>query len=397
MEATVCPACDDPRLRLFHSQDGVPVHSCLLLAGGDEARSFPRGTIRLAFCEGCGFITNTAFDERLQAYSTRYEETQGCSPCFRTFAEELAVRWIERYGLRGKAVLEIGCGKGEFLELVCRLGGNQGIGIDPSFMPGRLELDPSTAARTTFIQDFYSRRYGHLTGDAIVCRHTLEHIHGVRRFMVELRESIGDRDDVVVLFELPDVRRVLEETAFWDIYYEHCSYFSLGSLARLFRATGFEVLDLSLAFDEQYILIEAKPSALPGPTSLPTTPVEDDREVLAKATLAFEESFRHQLREWRAIISSARAQGRRPVIWGSGSKGVAFLTTLGIADEIECVVDINPRKQGMFMAGTGHRIVAPEHLIEHRPDLVVVMNPVYTDEIREMLAGMGLSPELVAV
>jgi hypothetical protein len=29
-----------------------------------------------------------------------------------------------------------------------------------------------------------------------------------------------------VLFELPDVLRVLEEVAFWDVYYEHCSYFT---------------------------------------------------------------------------------------------------------------------------------------------------------------------------
>ena len=44
----------------------------------------------------------------------------------------------------------------------------------------------------------------------------------------------------MVFFELPDTERVLTEAAFWDIYYEHCSYFTPGSLARLFRRTGFE-------------------------------------------------------------------------------------------------------------------------------------------------------------
>ncbi len=388
-----CPACGATSLRMFHEQNGAPVHSCLLLPSQDEARDFPRGAIRLGFCEECGFITNTAFDAQLHSYSNRYEETQGCSPRFQAFARELAAHWVDRYDLHDKLVLEIGCGKGEFLELMCRTGGNRGVGIDPSYIPGRLGEDAT--GEMTFIQDFYSQRYAHLGGDAVICRHTLEHIHPVAEFMRVLREAIGDRTDTIVLFELPDVLRVLEETAFWDVYYEHCSYFSLGSLARLFRATGFEVLDLSLAFDDQYILIEARPSAVPAPGG----PLrgEDDLEALSKAVRHFEQTFAHRLEDWRDDIVAARREGRRVVVWGSGSKGVAYLTTLGIGDEIEYVVDINPNKQGMFMAGTGHRIVGPDFLRDYRPDLVVIMNPVYVEEIRHMLEDMDLAPELVAV
>ena len=81
----------------------------------DEAVSFPRGSLRLAFCGACGFITNTAFDPAPQDYADSYEETQGFSPTFNDFANDLAKRWVERHDLDGKQVLEIGCGKGEFL------------------------------------------------------------------------------------------------------------------------------------------------------------------------------------------------------------------------------------------------------------------------------------------
>mgnify|MGYP003554653687 FL=1 len=41
--------------------------------------------------------------------------------------------------------------------------------------------------------------------------------------------------------------------------------------------------------------------------------------------------------------------------------------------------------------------MAPAFLREVRPDVVIVMNPIYCDEIRADLAAMGLAPEVTAV
>ena len=59
------------------------------------------------------------------------------------------------------------------------------------------------------------------------------------------------------------------------------------------------------------------------------------------------------------------------------------------------MVDINPHKWGRFLAGTGHEIVSPDSLRDTRPDVIVVMNPIYLDEIRTDLATRGLTPHLV--
>ena len=67
-----------------------------------------------------------------------------------------------------------------------------------------------------------------------------------------------------------------------------------------------------------------------------------------------------------------------------------------MGDYVAAAVDINPHKHHCFMPGTGHEVIAPEALAELRPDLVVVMNEIYVEEIRAQLAGMGLHPELVA-
>jgi SAM-dependent methyltransferase len=387
-----CPACGARRLESFYQVQDIPAHSCLLMDSRNEALEYPRGQLELVFCRDCGFITNKCYRPALKAYSPRYEETQHFSECFSRFARVLAQRWVDRYDLRGKTILEIGCGKGEFLDLLCTLGKNRGIGIDPGVRPERLGSEAN--ARIRFIRDYYSEKYRDEIGDAVCCRHTLEHIHEPDELLASIRRSIGARDDVILLFELPDTTRVLREVAFWDLYYEHCSYFTAGSLARLFRRNGFTLLELERDYGDQYLLIAARPGDFDGAAPLP---LEDD----LAATVADVEYFRNihasVLANWRDRLRNSAAQGQRTVLWGGGSKGVAFLTTLGLQNEIDCVVDINPHKQGKFMPGTGHLVVGPEYLRLHVPDVVVLMNPIYRAEIGETLTSMGLAPQIIAV
>ena len=389
----VCPSCEARTMRVFHSEPDVPVNSCLLLSSASDAKAFPRGAIRLGHCTACGFISNTAFDVSNVTYAAAYEETQGFSPRFRAFADQLARRLIDAYDLHGKTILEIGCGKGEFLALLCEIGENRGIGIDPSYID-RAEHEPGPRPDDLHhrpLREAYAEQTA--AADFIVCRHTLEHIHPVADFVRTVRRSIGDRG-TPVFFEVPDAGRVLREVAFWDIYYEHCSYFTPGSLARLFRAEGFGLRSLGLDFDDQYVLLEAGPGGTDAGGPLPG---EDDLEAIARDVDTFERDYAAKVARWKEDLERATANGRRAVVWGSGSKGVAYLTTLGVRDEIPYTVDINPYKQGMYMAGTGQLIVAPEFLKDHRPDVVIVMNPIYLDEIRRDLEAMDIDAELVAV
>jgi len=390
---TTCPSCTGTDLELIATEDSIPVNSCLLLESRDEARDFPTGDMALTICRGCGFCFNAAYDTSKSEYSSRYEETQGYSPKFVEFARSLASRWVDKHDLAGRTVLEIGCGSmGEFLQFMVDAGAGKAIGIDPALNVERIHHE--TPDKFEWIPDFYSESYTHIHADAIVCRHTLEHISQVREFMQMVRRSIGDRTETIVLFELPDVRRVLEEVAFWDVYYEHCSYFSLGSLARLFRSTGFEVIDLDLEYDNQYLVIEARPSTVPAAGS--PLGLEDDMEALLSGADHYRTGYAEILEHWSREFSEQARRGGKSVIWGAGSKGVSFLTNLATHD-IEYAVDINPTKHGFYMAGTGQEIVGPEFLAGYKPDLVVAMNPIYTDEIGADLRKMGLDAELKAV
>ncbi|UCG51276.1 MAG: methyltransferase domain-containing protein [Candidatus Latescibacterota bacterium] len=387
-----CPNCGASGMTSFYKIDKVPVHSCLMVSSEKEARDFPTGNIDLGFCGSCGFVSNMAFDPTVQDYSPLYEDQQCFSPTFNAFARRLAGDLIRKYDLKNKDVVEIGCGKGDFLALICEMGNNRGVGIDPSCVWER--ISSPARDRITIVNDYYSERYSHYSGDMVICRHTLEHIYDTKQFVQTVRNAVGDRAETIVFFEIPDVTIVLENLVFWDVYYEHCSYFSPGSLAYLFRSCGFEVLDLYLDYDDQYLLIDAKPVTS---TSEKRHPLEENLEDAAERVKRFSSAVEGQRERWTALVKNLSHSGTPPVIWGSGSKCVAFLTTLGVADDIGCVIDINPNRHGKFIAGVGKQIMAPGYLKSYEPKSIIVMNPVYRDEISEMVRSMDISAEIMTV
>lgn len=384
---SVCAACERTTLEAFYDAGAVPAHSCVLLPEAAEATEYPMGRVLLAVCRACGFVQNVAFNPSLIDYSQDCEESQAFSPEFTRFARSVAERLVAEHDLVGGTVLEVGCGKGDFLSLLTELGVARGVGIDPGYRPGR-QADP----RLEFIVDFFDERYTHLTGDLVLTRHTLEHVPDVAAFTRHLRDSAAATPGTALFIEVPDVVRVLQEGAFWDIYHEHCSYFSLGSLGRMLRHVGLPASDLQAAFSDQYLLATARPDA-----EAVELAVEEPVDRVLDLAAAFAARVGAVVDHWRHVIGEAAAAGRRPVLWGGGSKAIAFVAALGLDDAISGVVDINPHKQGMFLAGSGLAVIAPDELRRIEPDLVVVMNPIYVDEITAMLGNLGLSPEVDAV
>jgi SAM-dependent methyltransferase len=368
----------------------APTNSCILLSTREEAMAYPRGEIRLAYCSQCGFLSNLAFDSALTEYSGRYEETQAFSPTFNSFHEKLAHDLIAKHDLRQKDVLEIGCGKGEFLKLVCDAGNNRGLGFDPGYSESR--GDASGASRFRVIRDFFSDAHTEHEADFVCSKMTLEHIPRPYEFL-QAAVRVTRRPNGVVFIQVPESLRIVSDCAFEDIYYEHCSYFTAGSLARLFRRLGLNVVSVDIAYDDQYLTVEARHGGEPQMFDS-----VDDLAELTRYISSFKARTDARIHGWREKIDRWAAVGKRVVIWGSGSKGVAFLHAVSAdRDKVACAIDINPYREGYFMPGTGHEIVAPRKLTELRPDAVIVMNRIYVPEIRETLRGMSLSPELVAL
>jgi hypothetical protein len=172
--------------------------------------------------------------------------------------------------------------------------------------------------------------------------------------------------------------------------YPHVSYFSAPALVGLLGRAGYEVERVDRRFGGQYLSVEARASDAP----VRGVPRAEIDAFVAQARTAAA-TLDRELDEARVRVDAARSQGRETALWGAGAKAVTFMALLD--RRVDAMVDINPRKLGSFLPGSGVAIEAPATLAAHRPEVVFVLNPMYRDEIAGMLAANGIDAEVVVV
>ena len=341
-------------------------------------------------------VAQTDGCDELADYEEEYENSQMFSPRFRQYSEALCDALIATYDLRQKNIIEIGGGRGEFLRILCDRGNNFGISFGPSYKP---EPGDDIPSNVRFIVDYYTEKYAEEPTDLIVCRHVLEHFSRPRELITTVRKAVDNRKDLFVYFEVPSGNFIFREQACWEFIYQHCSYFTPKSLVTLFAECGFEVRDVRERFGGQFLTIEARAS--PGDFSAnrkggPEREASAVTDTAAALCGAIGPAFRAGVAQWSNYFEQQRVNRRRTILWGAGAKAVTFLNVVDPAgSSISHVVDVNPRKVGRFIAGSGQEIVEPSAVSELRPDIVVLTNSIYRQEIGASLHAFGLNPELL--
>ncbi len=375
MSTNACPVCGTAGATAIADIKGAPVFCNVLLADATEAADAPVGEITLASCPGCGHIFNSAFDERLIDYSPDYENSLHFSPTFQSYATDLASRLVETYGIRDRQVVELGCGKGDFLAMLADAGNNEAIGFDPSY-DGAIDHHAG-AGSVRVVNDTYEAAGSDLKPALVVSRHVLEHLTDPSMLVAGLgqwRES-----DPVIYLEVPDADHMIENHAYWDVIYEHPSYFTGRSLSRLCTDNALAPIRVESSFGGQYLSVTAR---LGEPATLDIRPAAD--------TGSFGTGFGAAVASWAARLERLAEDGRHAAIWGAGSKGVSFAALVPGADTtVSVAIDLNPRKAGRYMPASAVPVTTPDDPRVMEASLILVMNPIYEDEIRASLRAMG--------
>ncbi len=386
-----CPVCDGPAMKVFVEIEHAAVLSNVLWHDRDSAQAAPTAGISLGFCGDCGMLYNVDFDPDLLQYTQNYENALDYSPRFRTYADQLARRLVRTYDLHNKDIVEIGCGQGGFLALLAMLGDNRAVGYDPSYDLTRASAE--TRAVTAISSEYFSRAHAGRPTDLVCCRHVLEHIPNPYEFLCDVRSVLDGRDESVLYVEVPNGLHMLRKSAIWDIIYEHCSYYTPQSLGRLLERAGFEVLMISEQYGGQFLGVEARPrlSGRVADVGRWVNPPE-----FGSMVRRFQQEYAEKVDAWSRRLGALADRSSKTVVWGAGSKGITFLNVLGAGPgQVEYVVDLNPHKHGRFVTGAGQEIVAPTHMAGYQPAAVIIMNPLYRDEIAQSLAEMHVAAEVL--
>lgn len=378
-----CCGCGETRTASSFRLSSQPAVLNYRFHSAEEASGVPRRDLALVQCANCGLVFNAEFDPNAIPYDERYENRQCFSPAFHQHLEELAQGLIERHGLRGGRILEVGCGKGDFLRLICGAASAHGVGFDTTY-EGRLR-----ETNLEFHRKYATSAEVHGPFGALICRHVIEHVPNIGAFLGELRALASAAGDPVVVLETPSFEWIVRHGCFWDVFYEHCNYFSLPTLAWLAGVAGFQVLRQSVVFGEQYQLLELKLSA-PGPSRASPPGIRESYSLVS-----FSQSFTQTRRKLEERLVAAGAE-KGWAVWGAGAKGVALVNQITIHPP-NFVVDSNPAKQGCVIPGTSVPVVSPEDARVLDIPVILIVNPNYLPEIKGHLAARGFRHTLVSL
>ena len=373
---TACPVCGSLDTVTTVQRPLLPVLQNRVYPTRDEALRAPTAPFELHTCSICGFSFNGRFNSSLVIYDEHYDNDVP-SAMFMRYHEELARGLVQRFNLSDGTVYDVGCGKGTFLEVLCRMApGIRGIGVDPS-------CTPKTVGNVTLIKDVFKPELVHGDARLVLLRHVLEHIEQPVPFLAAI---VVAAPRAPIFVEVPDFAWILENGTFWDFCYEHCNYFTQGSLAHALMHAGYRVQEQLSLFAGQFQAIVAAPtkSQIHREQPTPSSAVQTAREY-ALSEGARMRAARHQIER----------AGSGAVLWGMATKGVVFASLMS-SMPLAGGIDINLKKQHRFAPGSGLRINPPDWLTSlRRTPTIFVMNSNYESEIRRHVSALGVLAEFV--
>jgi Methyltransferase domain len=337
------------RATKLYEQSAFPIFQNRMYDSAEEARACPRGDIRLVQDSMSGLVYNAAFRPELMTYDAAYQNEQAHSPLFKSHLAQVGT--IVAHHLGSDGLVEVGCGKAYFLELLQSLGCSV-TGFDPTYEGG------NPAVRRRYFGDGIT-----VSAKGLILRHVLEHVQSPTGFLEGLRDANAGG---LIYIEVPCFDWILRSRAWFDIFYEHVNYFRLGDFSRMFE----RVVEGGHLFGGQYLYVVADLATLRLPVSRPADRVNFPKDFLSAASMA----------------PSGGVSGLSAV-WGAASKGVIYsLLRERCGNPVDVLIDINPAKCGKFVPATGLRVMSPEEAMPTLPggSNICVMNSNYLEEIRKI-------------
>jgi len=351
--------------------------------------------LRVLVCERCWLVQTEDFARAEELFSADYAYFSGFSSSWLAHCEAYVTDMVARFGLGPDSrVTEVAANDGYLLQYV-QARNIPCTGVEPT-------AATAAAARARgipVVEDFFGLRLAQelasqgKQADLTFANNVLAHVPDINDFTAGLAILLAPQG--VLTVEFPHLLRLIEQTQFDTIYHEHFSYLSLIAVEAAFAAGGLRAFDVeelpthggSLRLYACRAGAAHRESERLGALRARERAAGLDR---LDAYRGFAPRVEAVKRDFLAFLAAARGEGKRVAAYGAAAKGNTFLNVCGIgADDILCVFDRSPAKQGRLLPGSHIPILAPERLADVRPDYLIVLPWNLLDELRSQTMAIA--------
>jgi hypothetical protein len=352
----MCPLCLSEKLEIGPIINGCPPLQNVLFKSRNRAKQAAKLSSQFLYCKQCHFLFNPKFEESIITYDEHYNNNQLASESYRNHVEEM-IKWLvrKRSISCSSRILEIGCGNGYFLSRLKSLSNATVNGYDPAYT-GQFGLNDC------IVREYF--RPSEDKYDLIIIRSALE---GMIQFDETMLSAVGSlTENGAVFIETISLDDLLRRNDFTGFFHEAARYFSFSSVQKLCSNHGLEVYCSTPLFGG-----------------------------LNTGTIAIRRSKAGDMQKCIEKAQTVVRQNTKIAVWGAAGRAISLLCQLGWDDSIvRYAVDIDADKQNKYMPITGQKIISPKEIIEWKPEVVIIANPNYVEEIK---AQFDYSVEFITI
>jgi len=308
-------------------------------------------------CAGCGLVQ---LANEPVPYFREVIRAVGVSEEMGAFRRQQFARFVSTHGLQGKKLLEVGCGRGEYLSLIQEQA-VEATGLEFS----QASVDAARCQGLNVLQGFLSGDGQALPGapyDAFLMLAFLEHLPDPCATLRGIHQQLSE--DAVGLVEVPNFDMILARDMFSEFIGDHLFYFTRETLEATLSRCGFVLLDCEVVW-QGYILsatVKKRP----------------------RLDLTRFQACQTQLKTELEAFIGGFPPGR-VAAWGAGHQALAVLALADLGGKLRYVIDSAPFKQGRFTPATHLPIVPPDRLDSDPVEGLIIMAASFSEEVARIL------------
>ena len=280
-------------------------------------------------------------------------------------------KFINKYKLKKKKIIEIGSGYGEYLSLLDKEN-LKSFGIEFS----NSAIKASRKKKLNVMKGYINKvnyKLNYSPFDAFFIFSFLEHMPNINVVLRAIHKNLNQNS--IGLIEVPNFNLILKKKLFSEFIRDHLFYFTKESLEIICKKNGFELIDISYVWHDYIISAVVKKS-----TNTKHMNYKKITPLNLKSLIKKKESIKNKIN----MYIDKHKKGK-VVVWGAGHQALTLISLTNLSKKIDFVVDSAPFKQGKYTPSSHIPIISPEKLMKINFEAVIVMAASYTDEVVKIL------------